>query len=339
MKIRILDRILVAFAGLIMIAACVGLVSQVFFGADVIGFLTKQATRESTAARIVIGLIAALLLALGGYCVMLLFRHRSRKDNFILQKMESGDLAISLTTLEKMVQKCLDQHPEIKAENIQLENEKDGVLIRIHGTIAGGISIPLTVDILQKQIKQYVTACSGVEVRGVRVQVEASGEDAKDAPFAIEAPTNSLLPKGDAENAGDGEAAGEDTTAEGAGPAEETETPAETSGDGEAAAAAAAMAAAESLKNEIETEDDRPLHQRLFSNPEEPCIMPLPPEELAQSAENAADMAEAAPKEEAAGAEESGSVTPEESEKKADAEPEGTAADEFRPEEKGEDNA
>jgi hypothetical protein len=32
-------------------------------------------------------------------------------------------------------------------------------------------------------------------------------------------------------------------------------------------------------------------------------------------------------------------VTPEESEKKADAEPEGTAADEFRPEEKGEDNA
>ena len=42
------------------------------------------------------------------------------------------------------------------------------------------------------------------------------------------------------------------------------------------------MAAAENLMNDLETEtdDDRPIHQRLFSVQEEPCIMPLPPENL-----------------------------------------------------------
>ena len=37
MRIRILDRILVALAGLILVAFCAGLVAQVFFGVDVAG--------------------------------------------------------------------------------------------------------------------------------------------------------------------------------------------------------------------------------------------------------------------------------------------------------------
>ena len=41
MKIRILDRVLVAVAGLILLACCAGLVSQVFFGKDVVGFVTR----------------------------------------------------------------------------------------------------------------------------------------------------------------------------------------------------------------------------------------------------------------------------------------------------------
>ena len=41
MRIRILDRILVALAGLALVAACAGLVAQVFFNVDVIGFVTQ----------------------------------------------------------------------------------------------------------------------------------------------------------------------------------------------------------------------------------------------------------------------------------------------------------
>ena len=285
MRIRILDRILVALAGVLLVAACAGLVGQVFFGLDVVGFLSKLLTVESTTGKVVIGACAFILLILGLYCLLVLFRHRKRKDKFVLQKMESGELAISLKTLETMVQKCLDQHKEIKVENIRLENQRDGLLIRIQGIVAGGISIPLTVDTLQKQVKQYVTACSGVEVKGIRLQIEASGEDAPDAPFAIEPPTNPLLPKGGSEAAPteeEPEIPNAETEQEGAGNEAETIPEPEKPLSGEEAAAAAAMAAAESLMmNEAETEeDDRPIHQRLFSIQEEPCIMPLPPENL-----------------------------------------------------------
>ena len=40
---------------------------------------------------------------------------------------------------------------------------------------------------------------------------------------------------------------------------------------------------AESLMNNLDIEDDRPIHQRLFSTQEEPCIMPMPPESLKEA--------------------------------------------------------
>jgi len=273
-------------------------VGQVFFGKDVIGFVSKWITPESTTRKVIIGIAAGLLLILGVYCLLMLFRHRRRKDKFILQKLESGDLAISLKTLETMVQKCLDQHDEIKTESIHLENQRDGLLIRIRGTVAGGISIPLTVDTLQKQIKQYVTACSGVEVKGIRIQIESSGADATDAPFAIEPPMNNLLTKGNetaAEPEG-AEAISEEPAEVTAEPEKEAEGPAESEKtvSAEEAAAAAAMAAAEDMMNDLDTEDDRPIHQRLFSMQEEPCIMPLPPENISSAEEKKEPAEEAA---------------------------------------------
>ena len=283
MRIRVLDRILVALAGLLLVAACSGLVAQVFFGKDVIGLITKLLEVETTTGKIIAGVCAGVLLLLGLYCLLMLFRHRRRKDKFILQKLESGDLAISLKTLETMVQKCVEQHSEIRTESIHLENQRDGLLIRIRGTVAGGISIPLTADTLQRQVKQYVTACSGVEVKGIRIQIESSGADAKDAPFAIEPPVSNLLSKGGENTEGK---ASETAAAETAEPIaeEKQEIPQEPdkSLPKEEAAAVAAMAAAESLMNDLDTEDDRPIHQRLFSTQEEPCIMPLPPEKASE---------------------------------------------------------
>ena len=290
MKIRILDRILVAVAGLILIMACAGLVAQVFFGVDVAGTVTGVLSVDTTPRKILLGFVAAILLILGVYCLSVLFRHPSGKDRFILQKLENGDLAISLETLETMVRKCVEQHEEIKTESIRLENERDGLLITIRGIVAGGVSIPLTVDNMQKQIKQYVTACSGVEIKGVRVQIESTGEDATDAPFLIEPPAR--LPKGTEEVKT--EEIPETSAAEAATLSEKTEEvpAAETSATSDSAAAAA-LAAAESMKNSYDfEEDDRPIHQQLFSTQEEPCIMPLPPENLVNSEEDTSVPAE-----------------------------------------------
>jgi len=43
--------------------------------------------------------------------------------------------------------------------------------------------------------------------------------------------------------------------------------------------AAAAAAAAALMEETPQEDDDRPVHQRLFSTVEEPCVMPMPPTE------------------------------------------------------------
>ena len=285
MKIRVLDRILVAIAGVVLLAICAGLVAQVFFHTDVVRFISEQVNMDSRLFRIAAAAIAVLLLLIGIYCFLMLFRHRSKRDKFILQKMESGDLAISLNALETMVSKCMEQHSEIVTENIRLENQRDGLIIKIRGKVAGGISIPLTVDTLQKQIKQYVTACSGVEVKGIRVQIESSGEEAQDAPFAIDPPAAvPLLRSSEKKDEAPEKVIIPDSPKEDP-PEDVPSVPEEKPSDSLRSAAEAAMEAAETRMKEYEEDmvDERPLHQRIFSTPEEPCIMPLPPEDLNES--------------------------------------------------------
>ena len=286
MKIRILDRILVALAGLLVLAGCAALAAQLFFGKDVAGRVTAFLTDSNNRIWLIIALV--LLLLLGCYCLMLLFRHRGRNDKFVMQKTENGELSISLKAMESMVQKCLDPHKEVSVQSVHLENQKGGLLIRIRGTVAGGVSIPLTVDALQQQIKQYVTACSGVEVRNIRIQIESSGPEAQDSLFAIEAPTARALPGGSpAKEEKQPEISVEEPAEMSKEEVEQvlaempaTETTDEEDSTPAVVVSAAAAAAAEQLRNEAPPEeDDRPIHQRLFSNVEEPCVMPMPPEE------------------------------------------------------------
>lgn len=284
MKLRISDRILVALAGLVLVGTCGALVAQVFFQKDVFGKIGAFLSQGSVGTKLLVILFTLLLLALGVYCVMLLLRHRAGKDGFVSQKTESGELSISLDALSTMVNKCLDQHEELLTRTVQLETKRDGLLVIIRGRLAGGISIPLTVDTIQKQIKQYVTACSGVEVREIQVLIESSGEDATGAMFAIEAPTAMPLLRG-TEQEGTPELPAEDLSldpelAELLAERRETVEPRQEETPRPAKAPDPAIAAAAILKSEApeEEEDDRPIHQRLFATQEEPCVMPMPPE-------------------------------------------------------------
>ena len=109
MKIRVLDRILVALAGLLMLAGCAALAAQLFFGKDVIGWVTKILTNEQYRIWLIIAL--ALLVIIACYCILMLFRHRGRRDKFVMQKTENGELSISLKAMENMVQKFAARQP------------------------------------------------------------------------------------------------------------------------------------------------------------------------------------------------------------------------------------
>ncbi len=117
--------------------------------------------------------VGLLFVAIGLYCVCELFR-RNRQKGFIIQHAEHGDMSISMSALENMVKKCVQTHNELTAGNMHITRLKDGVSVSMNVTLNGGANIPLTVSALQKQIKQYITSCSGVDVKEVRVMVETN---------------------------------------------------------------------------------------------------------------------------------------------------------------------
>ncbi len=278
MKLRVADRILVALAGLLILSACAAVIAQAFFQVDVIGFVSRVFTSQSLKARAAVICGAVFFLLLGGYCFFVLFRHRSRRDKFVQQKNDSGDLNISIKALENMVSKCLEQHPEIKVNSVFLQNQRDGLIIELRGSVAGGVSIPLTVEAAQRQIKQYVTACSGVEIKNITVQIDSSGPEAENAPFRIAPPVRPLLND-------EGKTAQEKAAPVQNAPVQEAPAAPAAVEEKQVSAAPAPTPAPAPVPDD-DDDDDRPLHQRLFKPQNEPCIVPAPPVEAETSVES-----------------------------------------------------
>ena len=185
MKIRVADRLLVCLAGLILIALCAGCVAQVCFGVPVIQTAESIFSGMNAASMIIAVVISVAVLCVGIYCVAMLFRHKKGRRGFVTQQSEIGNLDISLKAVQLLVEKCFDSHDEVKLENTNVEADKDVLIVNIKVTLLGGVSVPLAIGTLQKQIKQYVTDCTGVDVREVRVQVEMNGEATADTPYVV----------------------------------------------------------------------------------------------------------------------------------------------------------
>lgn len=248
MKIRVADRLLVALAGLLLIALSAGLVAEAFFAVPLLKALAAFLASRETVNMVIAASCAVVLLLLGLYCVAMLFRRRGGKRGFVMQCTENGELSISIRAIEGLVQKCVDQHDELHFNSMSLQNTRNGLIIRLRVALAGGVNIPLAVGALQKQIKQYVTACSGVDVLEVRVQVETSDSKLKQ-PSAFAVPE--LTPGT---------------------PAYEEPIP---------------MAKPAEPEEPEKKESKRPLHQRLFGREEQVATVPVPPEMAAKAEDGA----------------------------------------------------
>ena len=186
MKMTLWDRVLSAISGALIVAAGICLL-DLGLGVSLLG--TPWAGDFPVwwhRALVIIG--ALLLIALGVHGILMLFR-RGREKGFIIQHSEYGDMSISMKALESMVQKCVASHQELTVNATRIQHAHEGIIVEIKSTLLGGVNIPLTVNALQKQIKQYITSCSGVDVHKVRVMVEtdarpASETDAQPAPDA-----------------------------------------------------------------------------------------------------------------------------------------------------------
>ncbi len=141
---------------------------------------------------------AVVLLAL---CVLLigvlLPSRRKRSSNYAVQHNENGMVRISLKAIDALVQKCLNQHAELKVVTSSLYSDEESVRVDVHITLQSDISMPLAISALQKQIKKYLEACSGVSVKEVRVFVDGTTpatEETARSPYAIPATLLGLEP-------------------------------------------------------------------------------------------------------------------------------------------------
>ena len=190
MKVKFFSRVALGVCGLwaALLGACVALGG--------IGILPVQVSGLTETAPVFLGLsvgqwivvgVGAVSAALGVYTLLFPRKLRTRRKAFVTQKTESGELRISVRAIENLVQRCVDMHEEIRLVDMDSVSARHGVDVDMRISLASNVSIPLAVASLQKQIRQYLLASSGIEVSDVSVTVEttANGEARRDTPYAV----------------------------------------------------------------------------------------------------------------------------------------------------------
>lgn len=149
--------------------------------ASLMGIKTKAVL---IAAAVLLVLLALLLIGIT------LPSRKKRSSSFAIQQNENGTVRISLKALESLVQRCLNQHAELKVVTSSLYSDEESIRVDVHITLQSDISMPLAISALQKQIKRYLEACSGVTVKEVRVFVDGTtppSDKGEQSPYAIPA--------------------------------------------------------------------------------------------------------------------------------------------------------
>ena len=316
MKKNIFVRLLAALGGIVLWLLALCALAEVFFRIPLTAKV-GQLLNAGTPAAVLITLVAAIVLCvLGTCCLMMLSGKRAvARKGFVMQKGENGAIGVSIKSIEGLVQTCVKQHEVVESARISVVERRDGIVILLNIEEAAGVNIPLAVGALQKQIKQYVNTCTGVDVHEVRVMVENTERSVSESPFAVEKPVVMTTAATAAEMHRE-PVVEPDMPA----PVLETAAPVEEAPAAEAAPvlespAYEAINAAEAapvqeavsipvvpvtpiipvMPEIAEEEDDRPLHQRLFGMEEEPVFVPAPPELVIEP--QAEEVAEEAPAE------------------------------------------
>ncbi len=312
MKKNLFVRVLSALGSLMLWALGVLALAEMFFHVPVTAFAGRILS-AGTPLMVLLVLLAVLAAFVLGFCglLMLSSKRATKHNGFVMQKGENGMIGVSIKSIEGLVQTCVKQHEKIAKADIAVAERRDGIVILLSIEEAAGMNIPLAVGALQKQIKQYVGTCTGVDVHEVRVLVENNDNDAMDSPYMVEKPVvlTTAVTAANLHHETPAPQVVEEIPAAAEipvtqvpvieeipadeyplqeEPAQKT-VPAEPEEDAvpvlEIPAAEVSVAPAPQAVPVIpampeipEEEDDRPLHQRLFGAEEQPVFVPMPPE-------------------------------------------------------------
>lgn len=173
MRVKLWNRFVIAFTGLILLAAGV-LAALCALGFTPVWLnLSQLAGSLVMWQRVALGVAGFVLCVLGIHNICMLFARKNTKG-FITQRTDYGNMSISMKALDTMARKCVNQHQELEIKSTKIFRVKNGIAVLVRLLLETGVNIPLTVSALQKQIKQYIVSCSGVDVYEVQVLVETN---------------------------------------------------------------------------------------------------------------------------------------------------------------------
>ncbi len=289
MRKSIFARLMTAVSALVLLALAAAVTAEAFFHLTLTEKLhALLASREPLAVVATLAAILVLVLLAFACLCMLVPARPTKKRGFVMQKSENGPIGISVKAIEGLVNSCVQQQEAIGNADIAIAECRDGINVLLNIDQAAGVNIPLSVGVLQKQIKQYVTACTGVDVHEVRVLVENNAAAMPTSPYAVQdaAPAPAVTPVQEAAPAEPVAEAPAEVTAPAPKPAAEQEAPVP-------AVPVAVPPMMTAMPAAEEEENERPLHQRLFGAEEQPVTVPAPPEMVIEREEAAEEIAPA----------------------------------------------
>lgn len=178
MKMKLWDRLLVRIGGLLSLCGGgIALASGIVLRKYDLGMETYV---KLIPTALIAGGVVVIIVSL--YSILLPSRYSPRRHAFVVQPTELGELRIAVSAIENLILKCVETHKEVKVQHLSIVNRRGAINVDMCVSMNSNVSIPHAVEQLQTQIKRYLAASSGIEVRDISVSVERAVGDAAALP-------------------------------------------------------------------------------------------------------------------------------------------------------------
>ncbi|MBQ9196307.1 MAG: alkaline shock response membrane anchor protein AmaP [Clostridia bacterium] len=168
MKMKLFDRLILRFGALLtLVTGGISLAAGILLTGHDLG--EGVIMQSLPAALIAAGAVAIIISALN---FLVARRNAARRKAFITQPNEMGELRIAVSAIENLILKCVESHKELKVQEMNVSNHRGAIDVDLRVSMNSNVSIPHAVEQLQSQIKRYLAASSGIEVRNITVSVD-----------------------------------------------------------------------------------------------------------------------------------------------------------------------
>lgn len=172
-KISILDRVLLIFYLLFWI------VCSIYALAGALGFIALDGVLEIVTLwlvnpwyRILLAVIATLIIAISIKLLLIGTTPSAVKaPSTIIKTTEKGTINISLSAINDMAKKSVEDEVAIKTIDVDAAVENEQLNIHVKLTVLGGTGIPELTERVQDKIKEYVDGLTGLTVSAVNIVV------------------------------------------------------------------------------------------------------------------------------------------------------------------------